>query len=220
VEVWATTTAATTRKSKPTETVGDGWVKPSSPTFYKGQWMSGIFHSINQNGGRGLALLVVLLAACQPVLPPKAAPQQAPFFRPPTLVSAGKTQTGQPIHAGDAGVPPPAVPCEDNLAFLDDLTIPDGTVVSPGSTLDKRWEVENSGGCNWGSHYRIRLIAGSEMSAQREQALYPARAGTRTVIRIQFKAPEEAGTYRSAWQAFNEQGEPFGDPFFIEIDVE
>jgi hypothetical protein len=64
------------------------------------------------------------------------------------------------------------------------------------------------------------LIAGSEMGAQPEQALDPARSGARATIRIVFKAPREPGAYRSAWQAFNPQGEPFGDPFFIEVDVE
>ncbi len=110
--------------------------------------------------------------------------------------------------------------CEDSLIFLQDVTIPDGTVVVPESTMDKRWEVENSGNCNWDENYRVRLIAGPEMGAQKEQALYPARSGTQATIRILFKAPTEPGTYRSAWQAFNPQGEPFGDPFFIEIVVE
>jgi hypothetical protein len=35
-----------------------------------------------------------------------------------------------------------------------------------------------------------------------------------------FKAPSEPGSYRSAWQAYNPQGEPFGDPFFIDFVVE
>jgi len=112
------------------------------------------------------------------------------------------------------------VKCEDQLTFITDLTIPDGTIVSPDSTLDKRWEVENSGSCNWNGNYRIRLIAGPDLSAQKEQALYPARNGTRAVIRLVFKAPLEPGSYRSAWQAYNPRGEPFGDPFFIDFQVQ
>ena len=110
--------------------------------------------------------------------------------------------------------------CQDNLVFRSDVTISDGTPVQANATLDKRWEVENIGSCNWQEAYRVRLIAGPEMSAQPEQALYPARSGTRAVIRMVFKAPAEPGNYRSAWQAFNAQGEPFGDPFFIDIVVE
>lgn len=102
---------------------------------------------------------------------------------------------------------------------MQDLTIPDGTIVAPESTLDKRWEVENTGNCNWDAKYRIRLIAGPELGAQKEQALYPARIGSQATIRILFKAPAENGSYRSAWQAFNAQGDPFGEPFFIDIKV-
>jgi hypothetical protein len=91
--------------------------------------------------------------------------------------------------------------------------------VGTGQGLDKRWQVQNSGTCNWDSSYRMKLIAGPELSAQSEQALYPARSGTEMVIRILFTAPSEAGTYRSAWQAFDPQGEPFGEPFFIEVVV-
>lgn len=86
--------------------------------------------------------------------------------------------------------------------------------------MDKRWEVENTGNCNWDDHYRLRLIAGPDLGAQKEQALFPARSGSRAAIRILFKAPVEPGAYRSAWQAFDAQGEPFGDPFFIDIVVQ
>ena len=52
-----------------------------------------------------------------------------------------------------------------------------------------------------------------------QQALFPARSDTEVVIRMNFIAPEEPDTYRSAWQTFGPDGEPFGDPFFIEIIV-
>lgn len=131
------------------------------------------------------------------------------------LPNSSAVSQGQPAEQAS-----PERACKDSLTFVKDQTIPDGTVIAPESTLDKRWQVENSGDCNWGPAYRVRLIAGPELGAQKEQALYPARGGTQAVIRILFKAPAEAGTYRSAWQAINAQGEPFGDPFFIEIKVE
>lgn len=117
-------------------------------------------------------------------------------------------------------VKPLATPvCLDNLTWISDVTIPDGTEVTANSTLDKRWEVENSGNCNWDERYRLRLIAGPAMNAVQEQALYPARAGTKAVIQILFRAPAETGKYRSAWQAYNPGGQPFGDPIFIDISV-
>ena len=52
-----------------------------------------------------------------------------------------------------------------------------------------------------------------------QQMLYPALSGTDVVIRMVFIAPNEPGNYRSAWQAYDEQGGPFGDPFFIDVVV-
>jgi hypothetical protein len=166
-----------------------------------------------------LLWLVFFLPGCTSALPRYSSEnslQETPPFLPPTAQSVLPSLT-----AGTAEPTiTPAVICKDQLTFLSDLTIPDGAVVSPNSTLDKRWEVENSGNCNWDGNYRIRLIAGPDLSAQKEQALYPARNGTRATIRLVFKAPLEPGSYRSAWQAFNPRGEPFGDPFFIDILVE
>jgi hypothetical protein len=171
---------------------------------------------------RAYLILALLLAGCTGQNGQEPAPLLTPSPdvgalivtlapKGPDVEEPEPTQGVREAAAGD---------CEDSLIFIQDVTIPDGTVVVPESTMDKRWEVENSGNCNWDDRYRVRLIAGPEMGAQKEQALYPARSGTRATIRILFKAPVEPGTYRSAWQAFNPQGEPFGDPFFIEIVVE
>ncbi len=169
--------------------------------------------------------LACSLAGCAPLIKAGGAPglqQNAAYYRPPTPVGAPGLGAPAPASGQPALplLPTATIQCKDSLAFLKDITIPDGTVVAPDSTLDKRWEIENNGNCNWGQDYRVRLIAGTELGAQKEQALYPARSGSRAVIRMVFKAPAEPGTYRSAWQAYNPQGEPFGDPFFIEIKVE
>lgn len=168
-----------------------------------------------------LAVTSLALAACAPTARP-GSPQEGETPYVPISQPAGETPSPSPADpAAEAAAnrPTPTITCQDGLTFLNDLTIPDGTVVGPDSTLDKRWEVENSGTCNWNENYRLRLIAGPEMNAQKEQALYPARSGSRAAIRIQFKAPTEPGAYQSAWQAFNAQGEAFGDPFFIDIVV-
>jgi len=58
------------------------------------------------------------------------------------------------------------------------------------------------------------------MGAAAEQAIYPARAGNQATIQITFNAPSEPGTYSTAWQAINPEGELFGDPVFMEIVVQ
>lgn len=106
------------------------------------------------------------------------------------------------------------------MAFVEDVTIPDGTVVTPGASIDKKWLVQNNGTCNWDSRYRLKFAGGLEMGAETEQALFPARAGSQATLRIAFTAPSEPGIYTTAWQAFNPDGEPFGDPVFMEINVQ
>jgi len=138
------------------------------------------------------------------------------LFRPATQQPTRTPTFPAPIATNRAT---PDIICVDKLTFINDQTIPDGTQVSPNSTLDKRWEVENSGNCNWDERYHLRLIGGPVMGANPVQPLFPARSGSRVIIRILMTAPDEAGNYHSAWQAYNPADEPFGDPIFIDILV-
>jgi hypothetical protein len=162
-----------------------------------------------------LAHFLLLLTAC-------ARPTATPYLPPTSDLPATPLVVRLPPTATGAvdGLRASATPtCQPGLTFQEDLTIPDGTLVSPGEALDKRWLVENSGSCNWDEQYRLKWSAGPDLGAPREQALFPARSGTSATIRIQFVAPAEPGIYRSAWQAHDPAGEPFGDPIYIEIVV-
>src|SRR5262249_33231672 len=98
-------------------------------------------------------------------------------------------------------------------------TIPDGTTITYGSTIDKQWQVQNSGTCNWDPRYRLRYIGGAVLGAPEELALYPAKSGTQATIQIAFTAPFSGGDYESAWQAFDPEAPAFGDPFYLRIPV-
>jgi hypothetical protein len=105
------------------------------------------------------------------------------------------------------------------LTFLEAVSIPDGTVVQPGERVDKRWLVQNSGSCNWDDRYRLKSITGTDLNAPVELALYPARSGAKASLRMLFTALTEAGSYQSAWQAYDPQGQPFGDLLYIQLVV-
>jgi hypothetical protein len=85
-------------------------------------------------------------------------------------------------------LPTPAPPCTDSLRYVEDLSIPDGSQVSPSEKLDKRWTVENDGSCNWDQNYSLKLIAGPDMGALLISPI-PARSGSQATIRIIFTAP-------------------------------
>ncbi len=102
-----------------------------------------------------------LASGSQPVEVPVLSSHETPFL-PPTLAPAAPAAAAQAQSPAKAQ-PTQAQVCSDNLTFMDDLSIKDGTVFAPGAQLDKRWKVENSGTCNWNQHYRMKLIAGSEL---------------------------------------------------------
>jgi hypothetical protein len=169
-----------------------------------------------------LSFLLITLTACNiqregnPVF---NGGQETPFL-PPTLIIPTPVQPTNTSPAAVIVKPTTSSRCTDNLTYQTDLTIPDGTRTAPGTLLDKRWQVQNSGTCNWDENYRLKLVGGSSLGAPTDQALFPARSGMPATLRILFTAPLDPGSYRSAWQAYNPQGEPFGDPIFIEIVVE
>ncbi|MBI3738028.1 MAG: hypothetical protein HY258_03160 [Chloroflexi bacterium] len=165
-----------------------------------------------------LLTLIFLLSACAPTstATPFVPPTQPAQIVVITATASGPLSTPIPTIF----IPTPTPPCTDVLTFVNDLTIPDGTVVTPGQSVDKQWLVTNSGTCNWTAGYRLKLVSGSNMGAAREQALYPARAGTQAVLQIIFTAPNDPGSYRSAWQAFNPDGQAFGDTIYIQIIVQ
>jgi hypothetical protein len=141
----------------------------------------------------------------------------------PTNLTAPVTQELPTAPPTLPTLPPQAtatIACTDNLSFIQDVTIPDNSVETPGKVLDKQWLVQNSGECNWDARYRLRLISGEALGASPEQALYPARAGSQANLRILFTAPQESGEYVSEWQAFDANGVPFGESFFIKIVVQ
>lgn len=168
-------------------------------------------------------LILFSLAACSPAatatpfLPPTA---QAPLVEPTLIIQPTK----QVVIVQSTPLPtiiPTANPenCVDNLEFVTDVTVPDNSFITYGSTIDKQWLVANNGTCNWNATYRLRHLGGAELGAPEEIMLYPARAGTQATIQIIFTAPFTDGVYESAWQAYDPDGNPFGDPIYIRITV-
>lgn len=171
-------------------------------------WLVGVF----------LIFFMLGAAGCGPVRSYESEETQAPFI-PPTLAPTITPTVPTPALAPEVQETASPGSCSDILVFQEDLTIPDGMEVSPGATIDKRWEVENRGTCDWTEGYTIRLIEGPALGSPETQALYPARSNSFVTIRIVFAAPEEPGIHRSAWQAYSPSDQPFGDPIYIEIFV-
>jgi hypothetical protein len=156
--------------------------------------------------------IAFLLSACGE----QAAVNAPDYFVPPTLSHEATTI---PLATPTEIQPTPTEPCENDLSFVDDVNYPDNTEVAPGTIVEKIWLVQNSGTCNWDSNYRVRFVEGTEMGADLEQGLFPARSGGEAEIQITFVAPNQTGINFSTWQAYTPDGEPFGDQFYIQIVV-
>ncbi len=164
-----------------------------------------------------LAILIsaILLTGCS-FTPNRPAPDSinATPFVAPSIVPTAKPEKKPTAEAEGE-----AEGCLNNLHFLSDVTIPDGMIVSPGSTIDKRWSVENNGTCDWDKNYKLQLIEGDALGAETEQSLFPARSGAQVEILIRFIAPSEEGRYLSSWKAVDPRGNAFGEAIYMEIIV-
>lgn len=166
---------------------------------------------------RFLILLSILCfaAACSPQSTPT--PFRPPTAIPPTAIPPTPTLTFTPTVIPT--ITPTAGPCTNELTFLDDLTVEDGTTFAPGAAIDKQWLVQNDGTCDWDATYKLKWIGGYTLGVSEEQPLFPARSGVQVTLRIVFTAPTEPGTYQTVWQALDPDGNIFGDTVYMEITV-
>jgi hypothetical protein len=170
-----------------------------------------------------LILVFFSATACSPA--PTPTPFRPPTIEPPLIEPTLIIQPTKQVVIVQSTPLPTILPttdpenCANDLNYISDITISDNSFVSFGSSMDKQWLVENSGTCNWDSSYRLRHLGGAQLGAPEEVMLYPARAGTQATIQILFTAPFTDGVYESAWQAYDPDGNPFGDPIYIRVTV-
>jgi len=118
-----------------------------------------------------------------------------------------------------------AVSC-DAAEFVADVTIPDGSVVAPGSALVKTWRLKNIGTCTWTTAYSIVFYTGSQMGAP-SVVYMPMNVvpGATVDITVNMTAPTTPGHYRGYWMIRNASSVLFGVgpagtwSFFIDIVV-
>jgi len=148
------------------------------------------------------------------------------------LTACGANSTASPTRSSNLALALPSVTqppaqilqdestiCTNDARFIEDLSIPDGTIAAPDEVLDKRWAVLNAGTCDWSAGYRLVRIDDGLIDAPEEQALYPARAGETGVWSIQFTTPKQPGDQRASWQAQAPDGSLFGDPVFVLVEI-
>ena len=115
-------------------------------------------------------------------------------------------------------LPPP--PSNDDATFVSDITIPDGTVLSPGQSFTKIWRLRNSGTSTWGSGYELVFVGGNQMGAPSSVGLpHSVATGEEVDISVNMTAPSTGGNYQGDWKMRNAQGVYFGDLVWVKITV-
>lgn len=194
-------------------------------------------------------LLALLLAACAPKETPMptpdipaiqtaaaqtviadisataaAAASLTPLASPtlePTLVSVGTPTVTVTMTVGVLSTPGGTqLGLCDNAAWVSDVTVLDGSVMTPGQEFLKTWKVRNTGDCTWGAGYTIVYGGYNDKMGGVPAALATSVIPNQEVeVSVQFKAPTKAGEYLSAWRMANPSGYAFGQFFFVKIIV-
>ena len=151
--------------------------------------------------------------------------QLAPFSTP-TIPPAPPTNT---LAVPTVAVPTVTrvispTPACDQALFVKDVTIPDGTVVAPGSTFKKTWRLRNIGTCTW-SGYTLVFDNGEAMSPVIDP-IGTVAPGQEVDVSVTFTAPTTTNSYRSYWRVRNSSGVLIpvsfgsdGKSFYVEIKV-
>jgi len=124
----------------------------------------------------------------------------------PTAVSLpSSTPAGGTGALGDA--------C-NNLQYLYDVTIPDGSSVKGGESFTKLWAVKNTGSCTWDDGYTLIRIGGDTAvgttNFQFKKSEDFVAGGTEKIIGVPVNAPCAAGNYQAHFRMQNDRGYYFG----------
>lgn len=105
---------------------------------------------------------------------------------------------------------PAGVPC-NRATFVADVTIPDGTYVTGGSTFTKTWRIRNSGFCTWTTGYSLAFDHGNSLGQTLTAPLTSMVSPGDTVdLSVTLVAPSSNGYYAGYWKIRDANGVLFG----------
>jgi hypothetical protein len=115
--------------------------------------------------------------------------------------------------------------CSNN-AFEGDITIPDGSVIAPGTNFTKVWKIRNTGTCLWDDGFSLVYIGGSKPNLDPYDYKFSktkdhdfVAGGEAIDIAIQLTAPCTPGKYEGHWRMKNDKGYYFGTILSVYIEV-
>jgi hypothetical protein len=147
--------------------------------------------------------------------------QNAPTSIPVTATPVPPTST--PVQPTNTPVPTAISYC-DWVAFIKDVSIPDGTQLLAGEVFTKTWRLQNRGTCTWTPDYMLVYTSGNPMGSTTALRLPGYVAPGQTVdVSVTLTAPALAGYHIGYWMLRNPSGALFGagskanEAFYVEI---
>jgi hypothetical protein len=148
--------------------------------------------------------------------------QTAAAYTPPATetLAASATPEVSPTPAITATINPAT--CDD-AKFVADISVPDGTQMTPGQKFTKTWQIRNAGPCTWTTGYTLNFGYGSsteaKMNGQSVALTNEVKTGETADVSVNLTAPNKAGTYTGYWRMKNGNGSNFGEFFTVVIIV-
>ena len=187
-----------------------------------------------------ILLAGLVLSACVNVvpqastsLPPAFVTSTLPPTRPGLVLPTGTTMTSTPDPSitttpgaettttpGAGSTEAATGDCKDSAVMVEDVTIPDNTVLTKGQTFTKTWRFLNNGKCNW-TGYSIAFFAGDRMGSPDKISIIDTPAGKTVDVSVDLAAPSADGSYTGFYVLKNSKGEtlPIGieQSFWLKI---
>jgi next-to-BRCA1 protein 1 len=128
-------------------------------------------------------------------------------------------------------IPPPYCPVRGpkmrsklESRFIQDVSIPDGTIMAPSTPFTKIWRMRNNGSSFWPFGTRLVWVGGDQLttriSFQLEIPVNGLPFDKEVDIAVDFCAPGRAGRYLSYWRLVSPSGHKFGQRVWVLFQVE
>lgn len=109
--------------------------------------------------------------------------------------------------------------CLNGMMFLNDISLPDRTILIPNMAATKTWKIKNTGTCTWDSTYTFNYVKGSVLGPTSVKIDKLVAPGESYEVSVDLVTPAANGEYTSWWQMRSTNGTNFGQTIWYDILV-
>ena len=163
-------------------------------------------------------ILSMPTATSTPQMPPTAQSTNTPLITDtplPGTASATPLALNTPLATNQTSC--------DNMAYVADVTIPDGYVAARGESMKKTWTLKNLGPCTWNQNYLLIFGwggQGTNWNTTKPVNLSRLVAPGDTIdVSVELTAPSTPGEYVGVFKLQNDKGFNFPPGQQVTIDI-